>query len=123
MATENIKWADHCSALIIHSRKLISALYVVKSKLERENDGTTISSPEINVSFRGNLLKPEPQERPVPAPIALFIDPGINKIRKQITKAFPEWKDELGKVICVKIDFDNHLHTNRRDPCGIQAVL
>ena len=99
MASENIKWADHCSSLIIHSKKLINALYVVKNKLERENDVGTISLPELSVSFRNNLLKPEPQDRPVPAPIALFIDPGINKIRKQITKAFPEWKDDLGKVL------------------------
>ena len=119
MASDNIKWAEHCTALIAHSKKLINALYNVKGKLERENDVAAVSFPELSVSFRGNLIKPEHQERPTPAPIALFIDPGINKIRKQITKDFPDWKSDLGKAIHAKIDFDHHWFPGRRNHCRI----
>jgi hypothetical protein len=96
------KWADHALILSKHADELLIALYCVKKTLDNEIQLSTDilcrgGSIDVTVNYRGTNLIPESPSRPSMTRMALFIDPSISSIQKQVLKKFPD-VGNLGKV-------------------------
>jgi hypothetical protein len=91
--------AEQAYLLSKHSELLLPALACFDNLLEMEKNGNSFdySLQDINIDFRGAQISPEGPPKSTIQRLSLFIDPGLNGIRKQVTKKFPDTGD-IGKV-------------------------
>ncbi|KAJ3269307.1 Nck-associated protein 1 [Terramyces sp. JEL0728] len=105
MASDITKWADHAYVLSKQANTLLAALHSVKKTLDQEaapsNDILTKGgSPDLVVTFRGTIIKPEAPARPPLQRLLIFLDPQVANLQNKLKK-FPDFGDIKEKDLTI----------------------
>ncbi|KAJ3323613.1 hypothetical protein HDV06_001637 [Boothiomyces sp. JEL0866] len=116
MASDITKWADHAYVLSKQANTLLAALHSVKKTLDQETAPSSDilikgGSPDLTITYRGTIIKPESPARPPLARLLIFMDPQVANLQNKLKK-FPDFGDIKDKDLSI---FQNQSEEILRD--------